>query len=368
MRTASLALALSLLLVACGDGREPSATPDGTANEVGSLDFGNVETIAGGLEVPWELAFVDERTILVTERPGRVRVIEDGRLREEPVAEIDVRAEGEAGLLGLALHPEFPEERFAYVYYTDGEQNRVSRFPLDDSLRFGAQEIVIDEIPAGPIHDGGRIAFGPDDMLYVGTGDAGGNLRAADRESLAGKILRITPDGDVPDDNPFDGSPVYSYGHRNVQGLDWDAEGRLYASEHGPTGEFGLRGHDEVNAIEAGSFYGWPFRVGMDAGADGSPPAEPVDPLVTSGTQTWAPAGLAVHQGSLLVANLRGERLMTIDLAEPDTPSTAVDGFGRLRAVRLGPDECLYMTTSNTDSRGSPQDNDDRVLRVCPQA
>jgi glucose/arabinose dehydrogenase len=368
------AVLVSALLSACAGEDSPNGSPAPAEDaEAGALDFRNVETISGGLEVPWELAFADEGTILVTERGGRIRVIEDGRVRDEPVAEIDVSSAGEAGLLGLALHPDFADERFAYVYYTSGTDNRVSRFSVGDDFSFGDEEVVLDGIPSASVHDGGRIAFGPDGMLYVGTGDAGEGERAADRGSLAGKILRITPDGSVPDDNPFAGSPVYSYGHRNVQGLAWDADGGLFSSEHGPTGEAGLCCHDEINEIEAGSFYGWPYRAGNSPAEPGSPPADAVAPLAESGDATWAPAGVAVHepdgQKILYVANLRGEKLQAFELgADSVTPSTVLDEVGRIRAARFGPDECLYLTTSNRDGRGSPQDQDDRVLRVCPSA
>jgi len=367
-----MVLVSSLVLVACANDRAPEPTPDEAADS-GSLDLENVETVAGELSIPWDVAFADEQTILVTERTGAVRVIEDGRVRPEPAAEIDVRISGEGGLLGIALHPDFPDERLAYLYYTAGDENRVSRFTLDASLRFGDEETVIDGIPAGRIHDGGRIAFGPDGMLYVGTGDAGNGAQAADRDSLAGKILRVTPDGSVPDDNPFAGSAVYSYGHRNVQGLAWDDDGRLYASEHGPTGEAGLCCHDEINRIEPGSFYGWPYLAGAEPAEEGEAPAEPVAPLAESGETTWAPAGLTVHQptdgpAEVLVATLRGERLLRFELAGDDIepPDAILEGFGRLRAARFGPDDCLYLTTSNTDGRGTAQDDDDRVLRACP--
>ncbi|MGH2758357.1 MAG: PQQ-dependent sugar dehydrogenase [Actinomycetota bacterium] len=360
------ALLACLVLSGCS----PDDTPDPTQAAPTGLDLANVETIAGGLEIPWELAFVNENTILVTERPGRVRVVEGGQLRAEPVAEIDVRRDGEAGLLGIALHPGFPDERFAYVYYTSAEDNRVSRFPLDGGLRFGAEEVILDGIPAGRIHDGGRIAFGPDGMLYVGTGDAAQPELAAELGSLGGKILRILPDGSTPDDNPFPNSPVYSYGHRNVQGFAWDSRDRMYASEHGPSGELDLCCHDELNRIEAGSFYGWPYRAGNSRAGDGSPPAEAVAPLAESGDDVWAPAGVAVYEEDgeviLFVANLRGERVQSFTL-DSDTvaPTTALDGLGRLRAARLGPDGCLYLTTSNRDGRGTPRGEDDRVARAC---
>ena len=376
---AALLVLVALLTTGCsGDGASGTATTPGepaTAPEAsqGPLDFSRAETVAEGLEVPWGLAFVDETTLLVTERPGRVRLIRDGRLEPEPVAELDVVAEGEAGLLGIALHPEYPADRSVYLYYTAADGNRVSRFRLRDDFRFEGEEVLL-TIPSGVFHDGGRIAFGSDGLLYVATGDATQRELAADRGSLAGKLLRINPDGSAAGDNPFAGSPVFSYGHRNPQGLDWDGDGQLYASEHGPTGEDGLCCHDEVNAIRPGGFYGWPFFAGRSAADPGEPPEQPIAPIVESGgNETWAPAGLAVDdaQGvaTLYVALLAGERLLRISVqgreAETDV---ALEGLGRLRAAELGPDSCLYLTTSNTDGRGSPRDGDDRIVRVCRSA
>ncbi len=320
--------------------------------------------------VPWDLAFVDAKTILVTERGGRVRVVRDGKLQSRPVANINVSLQGEGGLLGIALHPAFPTQRFAFVYYTASGENRVSSFSVAADLAFGDEDVILDNIPAASIHDGGRIAFGPDGMLYVTTGDAGEPRRAADRRSLGGKILRIEPDGSVPSDNPFEGSPVYSYGHRNPQGLAWDSRGRLYESEHGPTSELNLCCNDEINLITAGGFYGWPFRAGNRAAFGGTPPDDPIDPLASSGSDTWAPAGLVVDgTNALLVAALRGSRLMRFRFSgggsSLEDPSRALAGFGRLRAARFGPDGCLYLTTSNRDWRGSPSAGDDRILRVC---
>ncbi len=374
-----IGLAVAALVTACGgddDGATPRTTRE-TATTVpereAPLDFGRVETVATGLEVPWGLAFVDERTILVTERQGRVRVVEGGRLRAEPAAEIDVAAVGEGGLLGIALHPDFPAERLVFVYYTASDGNRVSRFRLGESLEFRGERVLLDGIPASAVHDGGKIAFGPDDLLYVSTGDAGDAELAADRRSLAGKILRIAADGSVPEDNPFAGSPVFSYGHRNPQGFDWDAEGRLYASEHGPSGEGGLCCHDELNRVEAGEFYGWPFRAGETTLLRGSPPQQPIAPIAESGEETWAPAGVAVDEPeggerSLLVANLAGEQLLRFPLANSGRlaePEMVLSGLGRLRAAELGPDGCLYLTTSNRDGRGNPREGDDRILRAC---
>lgn len=375
------ALIVLTLAVACSGGGDetppaqtPSTTPPATSTSTptggGALDFDHVTSVVGGLEVPWDLAFVDARTILVTERDGRVRAVRNGRLQSQAVARIDVSSAGEGGLLGIALDPQFPSLRFAYVYYTSGSGNRVSRFRLGSDLTFSNEDVLIDGIPSASIHDGGRIAFGPDGMLYVATGEAGEPRRAADRGSLGGKILRIRPNGSVPEDNPFRGSPVWSYGHRNPQGLAWDAQGRLYESEHGPTSELNLCCNDEINLIRKGGYYGWPYRAGRRAGFSGTPPDDPINPLATSGNDTWAPSGLVVEgTRALLVTALRGSRLMRFRFGSRGTsldgPATALDGFGRLRGARFGPDGCLYLTTSNRDGRGSPRSNDDRILRIC---
>jgi aldose sugar dehydrogenase len=375
------AIFLAALAIAGCDGGEEPETPPATAETGGEpsasaeLDFDRPETLATGLEVPWALAFLDERTILLTERPGRVRVVQDGRLREEPAGEVDAVAVGEAGLLGIAAHPDYPEPPHVFLYYTARGGNRLSRFRVTESLRLRDERVLLDGIPAASNHDGGRIAFGPDGLLYVGTGDAGVPQAAADGNTTAGKILRLGPGGGAPADNPFD-SPVFSYGHRNVQGLAWDGEGRLYASEHGPSGEGGLCCHDELNLIERGGFYGWPFRAGGARAAQGEPPSRIIDPIAESGADaTWAPAGVAVHEpeggeASLFLANLAGEQLLRFPLRDDGTvgePQALLTELGRQRALAVGPDGCLYLTTSNRDGRGTPRDGDDRLLRVCPR-
>jgi glucose/arabinose dehydrogenase len=353
-----------------------------TGAEFGRAGTGfSVQTVAGGLEVPWAVART-KNDIVLTERPGRVRLIRAGRLVPSPIASLRVSAETESGLLGLALHPRYPKVPSVYLYYTyrsGGLQNRVSRFRLAPGgpagLQLSNEKVLVDRIPAHGHHDGGRMAFGPDGMLYIATGDANRPSVAADRGSLGGKILRIAPDGSVPKGNPFPGSPIWSYGHRNVQGLAWDPKGRLYASEHGPTEELDLCCHDEINLIRPGRFYGWPLRVGKspvsgDLGVDGAP-APPVDPIVESGSGTWAPAGMAYSQGSLFVAGLGSKRLFRFVL-DPGNPSRvthtedAFEGVGRLRDVVKGGGGCLYATTSNRDGRGDPGPDDDRVLRLCP--
>jgi glucose/arabinose dehydrogenase len=349
-----------------------TAAPDDGATTTASPpplpDPAALQTVVTGLEVPWDVAFVDADTLFVTEREGRVRLVDGGRLREAPVAEPDVDAGGEGGLLGIALHPDFPAERWAYLYATTAGGNQVSRWRVADDLTFSDPEVLIDQIPAARNHDGGRIAFGPDRMLYVATGDARQPERAADPGSLAGKILRITPDGQAVDDNPT-GSAVWSSGHRNVQGLAWDASGRMYASEHGPSGEFGLCCNDEVNRIRPAAFYGWPFATAEGPTGAGDVPAGSVAPAATSGSsEAWAPSGIAVLGDSLLVATLRGERLLRFPIAGDGAlgaPEVVRDDLGRLRIAAVGPDGCLWVGTSNRDGRGDPADGDDRLLRAC---
>jgi aldose sugar dehydrogenase len=320
-----------------------------------------VSVVARRLEVPWALAFAPDGRLFVTERPGRIRVVKDGRLLPDPVARLPVAAVGEGGLLGLALHPDFARNGHLFVCYTaparGGLVNRIARFTVRGD-EAGDEVVLLDDIPGAPIHDGCRLAFGPDGRLYATTGDAADPPLAQRRDSLAGKILRLNPDGSVPADNPFPGSPVYSLGHRNPQGLAWDGAGRLLAAEHGPSG------HDEVNHIQPGRNYGWPAARGRA----GDP--RYVDPLLESGQDTWAPSGIAWLRGDLYVAGLRGRRLLRLAI-EPDLALRGVSALlegthGRLRDVVAGPDGALYVATSNRDGRGWPAQDDDRILRLVP--
>jgi quinoprotein glucose dehydrogenase len=333
-----------------------------------------VETWVEDLEVPWSLVFLTDDRALVTERPGRVRLIEKGRLRNEPYAVIDGAVHtGEGGLMGMAKHPEYPDEAWLYVMHTYREggslYNRVVRY-RDTGKGMEFDRVIIGGIPGNRVHDGGRIAFGPDGMLYVTTGDVWQARIAQNPESLGGKILRLAPDGGIPPDNPFAGSPVYSMGHRNPQGLAWHPEtGDLFSSEHGPSGEFGLRGRDIINVIEPGGNYGWPLVLG-DANVEGF-----MDPLVMWERAT-PPAGMAFWDGRLFVATLRSRALVRIGLETPGEGYrvTAIDRlfasgpsegvYGRLRDAVAGPDGALYVLTSNRDGRGSPAPGDDRILRI----
>lgn len=343
-----------------------------------------------GLEVPWSLVFLPDGRALVSERPGRIRLIRDGVLQEEPYAVLaaveggkgligfilELAVGGEGGLMGLALHPDFPEEPYLYAMHTyrgpDGVKNRVIR--LEDRGDHGRfDKVIIENIPGGLNHNGGRIAFGPDGMLYVTTGETFEAQLAADLNSLGGKILRLTPEGKVPEDNPFPDSPVYSFGHRNPQGLAWHPEtGQLLASEHGPSGEFGLRAHDEINMIRPGGNYGWPNVVG----APGLKPY--ADPLVVWKETAVPPAGMAFYDGDLFVAVLGRGALIRISLAQlgPGYRVERIERWfaqaphetrlGRIRDVVAAPDGRLYFLTSNRDGRGSPRPGDDKIYRLEP--
>ncbi len=334
----------------------------------------NVETWADDLDIPWSLIFLAEDRALVTERAGSIRLVERGELQEKPYKEIEeVSHTGEGGLMGLAKHPEYPEEPYIYVMYTyQGSGalfNRVARY-LDNGETLELDRVLIDRIPGHRVHNGGRIAFGPDGMLYICTGDTWKAGIAQDPANLGGKILRLTPEGDIPDDNPFRGSPVFSLGHRNPQGLAWHPEtGDLFSSEHGPSGEFGLRARDEINTIFPGGNYGWPIVVGA---ADNEPF---IDPLIMWPRAT-PPSGMAFWDDSLFVATLRSRALLRIELqtSGEDYKVKKIERlfatdwsngiFGRLRDAVAGPDGALYVLTSNRDGRGSPLPGDDRILRL----
>jgi glucose/arabinose dehydrogenase len=302
----------------------------------------------------------------------------NGQLRTQPALTLPVAAVGEGGLLGLALHPDFSRTGWVYLYYTyqtDQLWNRVVRYRLADDQLVEPQ-VILDRIPGASIHDGGRIAFGPDGKLYVTTGDARDPEAAQDLASLAGKILRLEPDGSLPPDNPFPGSPVWTYGHRNPQGLAWTNDGRLYATEHGPTGDLGLAAHDEVNLIEPGKNYGWPFVV---ADLVRRPLPDAVPPVAQSGQTTWAPSGatfvragsIPQWQGNLLFAGLRSQALWRLVLTPDGRSAVQLEAlyqgeFGRLRTVVEGPDGAIYLLTSNRDGRGNPRAGDDRLVRIAP--
>jgi glucose/arabinose dehydrogenase len=335
------------------DPRDPATVPRV------SLPPDAIDTLATGLCIPWGLDFLPDGTALITERGDRAgaRILSlspDGALSE--VQRVDAYTTGEGGLLGIAVSPHYADDQWVYVYYSTATDNRVGR------LHLGSPPVpILTGIPGGGdgFHNGGRIAFGPDGMLYVTTGETYYTRDIAqDRDSLGGKILRVTPDGEVPSDNPFAGSPVYSLGHRNVQGIAWDSSGQLYASE------LGEERCDELNRIAPGGNYGWPVVEGQ--GSD----SRFIEPITT-----WCPTGLASPSGIAIlgdwvyVACLRGQRLFRVSL-DGRTVEMLLDGeYGRLRSVTAAADGSLWLLTTNRDGRTPPKtEDDDRILRIAPGA
>lgn len=332
----------------------PSVRPDGRPEVVA--------TAATGLNTPWGLDFLPDGRAVVTERDTARVLLVDPPRGDAPGEVVEagtvpqVVAEGEAGLLGVAVSPDFADDRLLYFYVCTAEDNRVVRATLEGD-ELGTPEPVLTGIPNGFIHDGGRLAFGPDGMLYVSTGETGEASLARDRSSYAGKILRITPDGEAARGNPF-GTEVWSWGHRNIEGLAFDDDDRLWASE------FGWNTTDELNLIRPGEDYGWPEVEGEGGEAEGY-----VDPALTWSVDEASPAGLAFSGGYLWMAALRGERLWRITVdgrRATDSTDFFVGEFGRLRTVEAAPDGSLWLTTSNEDGRGVPGPDDDRILVVDP--
>ncbi|GAA2148577.1 PQQ-dependent sugar dehydrogenase [Glycomyces algeriensis] len=357
LRYAGAALA-GIPLAACTAEPNEEAEPDtgsAPANEpaptTAATALGEPEVVASGLEAPWSIAF-HEGTPLVSERDS-ARVLElDAQGEAREVAVVDgVAGGGEGGLLGLAVR-----DGFLYAYFTASDGNRIERFALEGAagaLTLGAPQAILSGIPSAGNHNGGRIAFGPDGMLYATAGDAGNPENAQDRESPAGKILRMNPDGTAPDDNPFPGSLVYTWGHRNPQGIAWDEEGGMWAAE------FGQDTWDELNRIEPGANYGWPEAEGIAGIGDYT------DPVQQWGTDDASPSGMAIAGGTAYIANLRGRRLRAVPLGDPGTSvEHYVEEYGRLRDVVNAPDGSLWVLTNNTDGRGDPGPDDDRVLRI----
>lgn len=320
----------------------------------------STETVVLNAYVPWDVVFLPNGDMMFTERSGVLKVIGDSGVEIEVS---DVVERGEGGLMGIALHPEYNSNSYLYLYYTTVRNgntiNRVVRYVFDGEL-LTEDRVIVDNIPGGSNHNGGRIAFGPDGQFYITTGDAGISNLAQDVNSLAGKILRVSDDGEVPSDNPF-GNEVYSYGHRNPQGVTWDGDGNMWSTEHGRSGiESGL---DELNLIERGANYGWPIIQG-DETRDGMRA-----PKLHSGPAiTWAPAGIAYRGDSLFFVGLRGRTLYEVPIeigGELGAVREYYSGeFGRLRGISAGENGDLYISTSNRDGRGSPSHEDDRIIRV----
>jgi glucose/arabinose dehydrogenase len=328
----------------------PVTSNSAPAPTAGAPDLSAPQTVATGLDVPWGLAFLPDGSALVAERDkADILQIRPGGGTPAAVYSVPgVRPSGEGGLLGLAVAKDYEQTKLVYAYYTAADDNRIVRFKLGSSA---APEVVFAGIDKASFHNGGRIAFGPDGMLYAGTGDAGDRPAAQDPADVNGKILRLTPEGKPAPGNPTAGSPVWSLGHRNVQGLAWAADGTMYGIE------FGQDRLDEVNVIEPGRNYGWPEVEG--AGTD----RRYTNPLVTWPTDDASPSGAAVIGDTLYVAALRGQRLWTVPLGGGEPRAELSGVYGRLRTVAVAPDGALWLTTSNTDGRGDVRSGDDRILR-----
>jgi aldose sugar dehydrogenase len=326
-----------------------------------------VRTVAAGLEIPWDIGFLQDGSALVTERPGRVRLIDAaGHLQADPVARVDVATQGEGGLLGLAVDPDFSDNQLVYLYYTTRDGMRLERWRWNGSS-LEPDLSLVNGIQAGEVHDSGRIGFGPDGRLYVATGDAGHPQLAKDPLSLNGKLLAFTPE-QIHGLGPIRPAVVAS-GLRNSQGFDWQpGTGVLIANDHGPSGFDGPEGYDEVNRIVPGGNYGWPDVIGYDTDSSRFVPPLRVyrEPIAPSGGAFVTQAG-SRWTGDYVLAALRGEELhrLEFDGGRIVVDEPLLEGrYGRLRTVREGPNGCLYVLTSNRDGRGTPQPGDDRVLCV----
>lgn len=372
---------LFLLLTAWFGACSPEGVPENKLiTTVDGVQF-RVETVATGLEVPWGFAWLPTGEMLVTERPGRVRIVEKGKLRAEPVYVVpDVEPSSESGLMDISLHPSFSVNSFVYLAYSynnDGKRVKVMRYVLKNG-KFTEPKVIIDDIPGAPNHAGMRARFGPDKKLYVTTGDATDWNAAQKLDTLAGKTLRLNDDGTVPQDNPFvktqNARPeIWSYGHRNAQGLAWQpSSGLMFQTEHGPsTFEGKGSGGDEVNIVERGSNLGWPeihhteTRAGMVSPLlEYSPACAPASGTFYNGSQ------FPIFKGNFFFGCLRGARIIRVILngrkvvRQEDLLSGS---FGRIREIAEGPDGYIYFSTSNRDGRGTAAKDDDRIMRLVPE-
>lgn len=370
------------LLVALGVACHQSPAGRGAGETGTSAQSGvrfKVEKVVGGLEVPWSIVWAPDGRMIFTERPGRVRVFEKGSLNPKPLLVVqDVEKSGESGLMSVALHPQFSSNRFlylSYAYSTGSVRVRVVRY-REAPEGLVDRKVIIEDLPAAQFHAGCRIRFGPDGKLYVTTGDATRRELAQKLDSLAGKTLRLNDDGTVPQDNPFVGQAnarpeIWSLGHRNAQGLDWQPDSNLmFQTEHGPSGFDGPGGGDEVNIVEKGKNYGWPIihhtqtREGLE-----SPLLEYTPACAPASGTFYRGSAFPKFKGNFFFGCLRGERLIRVALdgRKVSSQEDVVKDYGRIRDVAEGPDGYLYFSTSNRDGRGKPTEDDDRIMRLMPQ-
>lgn len=375
--SAFLPIVMSLVAAACG------SPPPGRGGEVATSEQSQTnfkaETVVGNLEVPWSIVWAPDGRMIFTERPGRVRVFQNGKLQSQPLFVVpDVDTGGETGLMSVALHPQFQSNRFVYLSYgytTNGEFVRVVRY-RETPNGFTDPKVILENIPSAQFHAGCRLRFGPDGKLYITTGDATDRNLAQQLNSIAGKILRLNDDGTIPSDNPFvgrsDARPeIFAYGSRNAQGIDFQpGTNLLFETEHGPSGFDGPGGGDEVNIIDRGKNYGWPAihhrqtRAGMEAPLlEYTPACAPASGMFYRGSQ------LPQFKGDFFFGCLRGTRIIRVvlDGRRVVSEENLLEGkYGRIRDIAEGPHGFIYFSTSNRDGRGKPASNDDRIMRLVP--
>jgi aldose sugar dehydrogenase len=377
MKTYSLVALLIALCVACDQPPAGRGAGEVEKSAQSNTQF-KIEKVVGGLEVPWSIVWAPDGRMIFTERPGRVRMVENGTLKSDPLFVVtDLEKSGESGLMSVALHPQFSSNRFlylSYAYSSEGVRVRVVRF-RETPEGLVDRKVIIENLPAAQYHAGCRIRFGPDGKLYITTGDATRRALAQRLDSLAGKTLRLNDDGTVPPDNPFVGqqnarAEIWSLGHRNAQGMDWQPGSNLmFQTEHGPSRFDGPDGGDEVNIVEKGKNYGWPTihhqesRAGLE-----SPLLEYTPACAPASGMFYRGSVFPQFKGNFFFGCLRGERLIRVmlDGRRVVRQDDIVTDYGRIRDVAEGPDGNLYFSTSNRDGRGKPAKDDDRILRIVP--
>jgi glucose/arabinose dehydrogenase len=362
-----------------GEVESTAQKPAGEQQKQGSVSF-RVETVIPNLEVPWSIVWAPDGRMLFTERIGRVRVYENGKLRPQPLFTVpDVEQTGESGLMSIALHPQFASNHLLYLSYAfkadDGQRVRVVRY-RETPTGFTEPVLIVDNLPAAQYHAGCRLRFGPDNKLYITTGDATKRELAQRLDSLAGKVLRVNDDGTVPADNPFVGKSnvrpeIWSYGHRNSQGIDWQpGSNLLFETEHGPSGFDGPGGGDEVNIIEKGKNYGWPTIHHTQTGPGmESPLLEYTPACAPASGMFYRGSAFPEFRGNFFFGCLVGKRIIRVvlDGRRVVTQENLLEGkYGRIRDVAEGPDGYMYFSTSNKDGRGTPAADDDRIIRLVP--